>query len=364
MKAIIKNIIFMVLILTAIYYCLRYPADIGQAVSVSTDRCINVIIPSMFIFMCLTSVTVSSGLHNLISIPLTPISKFIFRLKLNEFGIFFLSHLSGYPTGIKLLTDSYRNNEISKSEFDRLSCICFAGGPAFISGIVSGILYPKTSAGILCFLSVTVGNIVAAIISSLFYRLPKKPSCRPKIDVTAQCLIKSTLSSAHAVFQMCVMITAFGGIYRIAELSGIIDKFSTFISNIFNVSTSYITAVISGIFEISNLVNLPQNNITLLPAIAAMLSFGGICVLVQIIVISDGLLNTKKFLLTRILSATISAIFCKLALPLFDLGAADVFKPVITYSKSGPLPAVMLLLMTLMLLSLFKGYRQSNKKML
>lgn len=364
MKKILKNIIFIAFIMLSIYFCIRFPKDIGTAVSTSADRCINIIIPSMFIFMCITSATVSSGIHNIISIPLAPIAKYIFRLRTNEVGIFILSLVSGYPTGIKLITDSFRKKEISKEKFDRLSCFCFAGGPAFISGTVSGILYSGTSAGMLCFLAITAGNILTAAVSGFFLPLPKKTICSTKTNISAECLINSTLSSARAIFHMCVMITTFGGIYKILELSGITNGLSVIISNILGTDASYIKTVISGIFEISNIVNMPQNNIALLPVTAAMLSFGGICVLIQVIVISDGLLNIKKFLISRIFAAAASAFFCKLFSRFFNLGTVDVFKPTITNSNNGYLPAILLLLMTLMLLSLSKSYGQSNKKMI
>lgn len=360
MKQIIKNILFTGLILTAVYICIRYPAEIGSAVSVSTDRCINVIIPSMFIFMCLTSTAVSTGIHNIISFPFIPAARYIFRLTPNQFGIFLLSMFSGYPAGIKLLADSHRRNEISEKEFERLSCFCFAGGPAFISGTVSGVLFPGTNAGAVCFISVTAGNLTAAFISGLFSAFPEKSSYKLRTDITAQNVISSTLSSAHAIFQMCVMIIAFGGLYRAAELSGAINSLCKYISDLSGLSPANISAIVSSFFEISNIVTIPANSIELLPVIAFLLSFGGICVLIQVIVISGGLLNIRKFLLSRLFSAAVSAAVCRFISRFFDLGSTDVFTPVTVHSGNGTLTAVLLLIMTVMLLSLSKNYGQSD----
>ncbi len=360
MKQIMKNFLFTVLILGAVFLCIKYPAEIGSAVSVSTDRCINVIIPSMFIFMCLTSMAVATGIHNIISLPFIPSARYIFRLTPNQFGIFLLSMFSGYPAGIKLLTDSFRRNEISKKEFERLSCFCFAGGPAFISGTVSGILYPGTHAGAVCFISVTAGNLVTAFISGFFSPFPEKSSHKITTDITAQNIINSTLSSAHAIFQMCVMIITFGGLYRAAELSGAISFLSEFISGLTGLNQANTQAIISSVFEISNIVTLPSNRIELLPVAAFLLSFGGICVLIQIIVISGGLLNVKKFLLSRLFSATVSAAVCRLISRFFNLGTADAFIPASVHKGNGMVTAVLLLIMTVMLLSLSKNYGQSD----
>lgn len=361
MKQIIKNILFTGLILGAVYFCIRYPAEIGSAVSLSMDRCISVIIPSMFIFMCLTSIAVAAGIHNIISFPFIPAARYIFRLKQNQFGIFLLSMFSGYPAGIKLLADSHRRNEISKKEFERLSCFCFAGGPAFISGTVSGILFPGTHAGAVCFISVTAGNLAAAFISGLFSPFPPKPLYKIRTEISAQNVINSTLSSAHAIFQMCVMIITFGGLYRAAELSGAVNFLCRYISGLTGLNQTKTQAIVSSFFEISNIVTIPANSTELLPIVSFLLSFGGICVLIQVIVISGGLLNVRKFLLSRLFSASVSALVCRMISRFFDFGTADVFMPATAVHKgNGTLTAVLLLIMTVMLLSLSKNYGQSD----
>lgn len=362
MKQTIKNILFAAAVTSAVYFCIIFPSEIGYAISLSIERCVNVIIPSMFIFMCLTSAAVRSGIHHYLSLPFVPTAKYIFRMKTEHFGIFLLSMFSGYPAGIKLLTDCFRRNEISEKDFDRLSCFCFAGGPAFISGTVSGVLFPDTPAGTICFISVTAGNIAAALASGFLSAVPKKNASHIKTDIGAQCIIDSTLSSAHAIFQMCAMIIVFGGIYKIAELSGLTYLISDFFSKITGFDIECTDAIISSVFEISNIVNMPPNSIGMLPVISALLSFGGICVLIQATAVSGGLLNIKKFLLSRIFSAAVSALVCRLISEHFNFGAVAVssFKPV--HKKENLLPAILLFIMTVMLLSLSKSYRQNCTK--
>lgn len=358
MKQAIKNIILTITVITAVYFCIRYPDYISEAVSDSLIRCIDVMIPSMFIFMCISAIAVNSGIHNIISIPFRPVSKYIFRLKDSQFGIFMLSLVSGYPTGIKLLTDSYKKRKLSKDEFDRLSCFCFASGPAFIIGTVSGILYPETSAGIIVFLSVTAGNISAAVICSLFCSFPKKEKSRIKTNISAECFINSTVSSAHAIFQMCIMIVAFSGIFQIIKVSGAINLISEAAAGLTGIEIYKVSSIISCIFEISNIIILPINDIGMLPVISSLISFGGICVLIQIIAISGGLLNIKRFITVRIFSSFASALFCNLIMKFININAVSAFAPAITHSKFPPLPSVLLIIMTFMLLSITKSYRQ------
>lgn len=353
MKQLLKSVLFTILIFGAVYLCASYPMEIGFAVSESVERCVEVIIPSMFIFMCLTSVAVGTGIHNYISLPFVPAARYVFRLRAEQFGIFLLSMFSGYPAGIKLLTDRLDKNELTKKEFDRLCRICFASGPAFISGAVSGALYPGTSAGIICFISVTAGNIAVAIFSGFFSPIPEKRIGRIKTSVTVQILTEAILSSAKAMFQMCVMIVAFGGLFKTAELSGIVNVITRAFSRITGFDAVSAKAIVSSLFEISNIVSMPKGSAGMLPIVSFLLSFGGICVLLQIIVISGGRLDIKGFLASRMLSAFVSGFVCRIILPFFNLGTSAVFLHKTVHSSRGYLPAVLLFIMTLMLISMF-----------
>ena len=76
----IKNIFYAASIVTAVYFCLKYPIDIGESVENSINRCMTLIIPSMFIFMCITSFITNSGLHRFLGRPLRFISEKLFRI--------------------------------------------------------------------------------------------------------------------------------------------------------------------------------------------------------------------------------------------------------------------------------------------
>lgn len=359
-----KNTTLAILLILSIIICIRNANEIGYAITLATERCINVIIPSMFMFMCLTSIAVQCGIHRILGIILYPLSRFVFRINSAHCGIFLISMFSGYPSGIKLLTDALRRHEISQNEFEHLSCFCFASGPAFILGTVSGILYPDTSAGTLCFVSVTAGNIITAILYSFFSPSKKNKIKKPEISFSAENITESVMSSSKAIFQMCSMIIAFSGFLSIAELSGIIDLISSIISSVSKTDSEISNALIASFFEISNLITIPHRTPELLPIISALLSFGGICVLIQVIIISDNLLNVRNFITARAVSAIFSAIICKLISRFFYLGTCFTFSPSVNKCDYGMLPSILLIFMIIILLSSSKDYGQSEKKML
>ena len=160
------------------------------------------------------------------------------------------------------------------------------------------------------------------------------------------------------------MIVAFSGVLQILKLSGAVNLISEAAAYITGNKVGTVSSIIACILEISNIITLPKNDISMLPVVASLLSFGGICVLIQIIAISGGLLNIKKFISVRLFSAFASALFCRLFMKFINIEAVTAFAPAITHSKFSPLPSVLLIIMTLMLLSITKNYGQSDKKML
>lgn len=353
----IKNIFYAASIMTAVYFCLRYPKDIGQSVENSVNRCMTLIIPSMFIFMCITSFITNSGLHRFLGRPLRFISEKLFRIPKEGLAIFILSMIAGYPAGTKLVADSFKNGEINGEQAKRMYCFCFSSGPAFISGTAAGILYPDSNAGLLIFLSVTAANIITALILSINAPKTCKKNEINRTPVNAGCIIPSVKSASSAMIQMCIMITAFGGFCCILRLTGILQYISVFTGNILHKNPNEIYNTLMTILEISNIVNLPQMNVSLMPAAASLLSFGGICVLMQITALSDENFSIKMFIRTRLITAFISGMTCRFLLRFFNTQNVHqaISYNVISDNKYSPIPTVLLIIMMIMLLGTFKN---------
>ena len=123
----IKTAAMILIIMTAVYFCLSFPQEIGQGVEKSIERCLDIIIPSMFIFMCLTTFITMSGAQSILSLPFKYISEKLFRLPGEGFAVFLLSLISGYPAGIKLVNDCAEKGYISHEQKKILCNICCCG---------------------------------------------------------------------------------------------------------------------------------------------------------------------------------------------------------------------------------------------
>ena len=159
------------------------------------------------------------------------------------------------------------------------------------------------------------------------------------------------------MIQMCIMIAAFGGFCCILRLTGILQYISFFTGNILNKNPDEIYNTLMTILEISNIVNLPQMNISLMPVAASLLSFGGICVLMQITALSDKNFSIKMFIRTRLIAAFISGTACRFLLRFLNMHNVKevVSYNIISDNKYSPLPTIFLIIMMIMLLGTFKN---------
>ncbi|MGN0621628.1 MAG: hypothetical protein ACI4I9_07155 [Porcipelethomonas sp.] len=365
MKKKIKVLLFAAALLSAFFICIRYPSDVGSAAKNAFLRCTDIMIPSMFIFMCLSCIASSSGITEKLIRPLRPLYGSLFRLNPKEFSIFLLSLVSGYPAGIKLIYDALDRKEISGLSADRLCCFCFSSGPAFIFG-VSAVLFPDTQAGLLMFLSVTSGNIFTAFLTGLKKQVSDFRRHTENTSVSADCIVNSVAGAASAMLKMCTMIIFFSGITEMLRISGLSGLFSDITAVISGTDFSAAEAYTNAFLEISSIVSVPSAGFRKIPVISSMLSFGGICVILQLISISGNRLPLKKFILSRIFAAAFSWFSCRILMSIFDFGLySDVFSCRFTAEENySPVPSVFLVIMSLLLISALKKSGHKSNKMI
>lgn len=348
MAKIIKNTAIGVLLLTAVYFSLMYPSDMGDSVRDSIDRCFTVILPSMFIFICITSYISLSGFHSLLGRPFKFISEKVFRLPKEGFAIFLLSMISGYPAGIKLVKDGWEGGSISSRQSKVMSCFCCCGGPAFISGTAAAYLYPGSDAAVLVFASVVSANFITAFVMTR--KLPRiTASGSSHAELKGNVLIPAVRSACSALLQMCMMIAAFGGICCILRLSGVINYISDCTAVLLGVNSETVSSVIMTFLEISNIVTLPAMDISMFPVVTFLLSFGGICVVMQIAALADENFDLKLFIAARLFTAVSAAFISRFFIRFLDIDLACV-RNVRAFSAadSSPVPSVLLFIMMIM----------------
>lgn len=350
----IKNAAIIIITSAAVYYSIVFPQPIGKAVENSVNRCLSVIIPSMFIFLCITTFISKSGIHSILTSPFKRFSEKLLRIPKEGFAVFLLSMISGYPAGIKLINDNLSQGNINAKQADTMSCFCFFSGPAFISGTAAAFLYPDSNAGLLIFLSCLMGNIfVMFILTRTLSKLQNTKSIKNKMS--SNTLILSVKSASSAMVQMCVMIAAFGGFIAILEISGIINSISLYTNSILNIPKETTNSILLSLLEISNIITLPTKDPQLLPITAFLISFGGICVHMQVASLAESYFSFKRFFTARILSAAFSGITAYFLIPYLNMESeCSINYSIISQNKYSPLPSILLMIMMIMLMGIFK----------
>ena len=338
MKKILKNIF---LFLTCIYctaFIIFNTQFIGESVSQAFERCIYIIIPSLFAVMTFSGILIKSGIMGQGSVA----------------RIFVLSMLAGYPVGAGMISEEFERNSITKKQAELYISVCFGAGSSFIFGCVSDILFKGSSAGIIILVSTISVNFSALLLIMLTERKnrKKKPKIINNITFNSEMLVNSVLSGGRNIFKVCAMIMFFSVFSCILRGSGITILISEMLSEIFGINSATASAMTESILEVTNLGTLEKNNYTLLPFVCSAVSFGGICVILQIKTVINRNLSMIPFILIRTVCAVSSGLVCRMIMPFMlkgeTISVSDIDYRI--YSASTPIPSYMLIVMILILL--------------
>lgn len=348
----IKNLIIGSLTVTYLILLIFFSKDVGKAVFNSVNVCIEVIIPSLYAFMVVSGFIVSSNLYAVLSKPFGFIARYVFRIPPEYFSVFLIGSIGGYPVGARLISDMYNEKKIDVETAEQMLSYCYLAGPAFICSIAGVKLFSSVKAGIIIFSSIVLSNFVIAFLSGLKRHIPVKTQNKVKLKFNFENIIKSIYDGAKGIFSICTVIVFFSSIIAVLEKFNIINYAARKIFEYSDLNYDDSIALVKSIVEISNISAFTPNNFKIMPLVASLLSFGGICVLIQIKGFVPCGLSEKHFYFARIISIFFSYFFCKLFIELFDIKyVCAMTYSQIEYSQSSPIPTVFLLIMTILLLS-------------
>ncbi len=357
----IRTVLFSVILIAYAASLIIFGKTVSEYVINALKNCINVIIPSLFPFMAVSGLIISTGLYHTIGIPFSLISRYVFRTKPELFSIFLISSVGGYPIGAKLITELYNNGETDRHTAEKMLGYCYMGGPAFFVGAAGTKIYGSLSAGMIIFASIFTANILTMLFFSATSEIPPKNIKKNKLSFSIDKVTECINSAGKGIAGICSAIVFFASVIAVLDESGIIDVLSKFISEITNISSDTCRIFIKSMLEISCISDAPSD-IRFMPIITAILSFGGLCVIMQIEGIINEELSTDNFLSCRIITMILSYFCCKILILFFDItNYIQVFAVNGKLIRQNPpIPSLFLLIMTILLLS--KNFIEINKK--
>lgn len=353
-KESVKNVLFAAAAVSFGVLIVVYSKAVAASVSTALERCLTVIIPSLYIFTALSGFFISSGTYQLLGKFFGTFSRYILKLPEELFGIFLISSVAGYPIGAKLISELYDHSEINKKDAERLLCVCYSSGPAFVIGTVGHSMFAESisvKAGLALFLSNFSANLLLLALMNIRKPVPEKTDKKAKLDFSADIMVNSVVGGGKSMLIICAVIIFFASLTAILSVTGIVGKLSLAVSTALGISQPLSETLICAFMEISCITGL--DSAALYPTAAAMLSFGGLCVLLQIKAIIGSRFSLKSFLLARPVCAGFSYISAKLFFFLFDIDITSAASVTICANNTSysPVLSIFLLIMTILLLS-------------
>ena len=348
----IKNYIAGALAVLYAFFLIVFVKDVSAAVLNSVKVCLEVMIPSLYAFIVISGFIVSSGLYAVLSKPFGLIARYVFRIPQEYFSVFLIGSVGGYPVGVQLLSGMVKENKMDKDTASHMLAYCYLAGPAFICGIAGVRLFSDAKIGMLIFGAIISANLIVAFLTGLGRPVPPKSYEKVKLDMSFDRLLKSISSGAAGMFSICGIIVFFSSIICILDRLNIIRYAVGLVEKVMGLTYADSIAAVKSFIEISNISSLTPGNYELIPLTAALLSFGGLCVLMQIQGFASGALSTKRFYFCRIISMFISYFLCKILIVTSNINLVYVTAPAgVAPRQNSPIPVIFLLIMTILLLS-------------
>lgn len=299
--------IILVLIFIITFLILLNSSTIVNNILLSFNICFNNLFPSLIPFMFLSHILIKYNFVDEISRLFKRLSTKIFNVnKIASFAII-MSMISGTPSNSKYLKDLYDNNLINIDDINKCIKFCHFTNPIFIINTIGITFLNNKKLGILILISHYISSFIIGIIfkndkcdyidkNYQYNKINKKNF----ITILNESIINtsSTLLLILGIITFCLIIT------------GLLDS-------IIYINSDY--KYIYGLLEITQgLKYLCISNINInLKAIIScfLISFGGICIHIQVFSILD---NKKiryiPYFLSRLLHAILSSLICYLFL--------------------------------------------------
>lgn len=245
------------------------------------DLCIRTVIPALFPFIVLSMVLTDSMstdgnilrfLAGILEIPTAAVPVLI------------PAFLGGYPVGAKCIHDLYCKGCIGKRQALRLLAFCSNAGPSFLFGMVSGFFPDPWMVWVLWLI-----HILSAFLAGMFFPSPaeEKTVGRREADRTEGADL--LLSAIKAMAMIC------GWVILFRTLTAFLNRWCLFRL------PQWLQVFLTGLLELTNgcceLGQISDVKLRFLLC-SCMLSFGGICVLMQTASVTKGL-SLRNYILGK-----------------------------------------------------------------
>ena len=309
-----------------------FPREAYASALLGLDLWWEVVTPALLPFFFISEILLELNISRYLTRAMTPLMGPLFSLPGAASLPVALGFCSGFPSGAAITASLRRRGEITREEGTRLICFTNNAGPLYISvAVASGLLNCSKAAAILAAShygsNILIGVLLGLRAKSRGYR----PSAATAGEVYSPLLpdpgriVKAAASRAAANITSigCLMIffSVLNGFFTSMPING----------------SPLFSGAIQGFWEMSLGVHaLAESELALtdiIPAVAAILGFGGVSVQTQVLtMIGDTDIRFTPFLLCRLFQAFLAYLGAKaicsfVSLPAASFGSVAVIEP-------------------------------------
>lgn len=255
--------------------------------------------------------------------------------------------ISGYPVGAKIVTNFRNNGLCTKAEAERLLAFTNNSGPLFIIGTVGITMFGNTEIGILLFITHFVSSLLVGFLFRFWkyndkekinaYKKSSSSSATITFSNLGEVLSDSILNAVNTIVIIGGFVVLFSVIISILNNCGFFNVITVLLTPLFknlNLSTDFISPIISGIIELTNglssVCSISNKAISVNIILSAfLLGFGGFSVLLQVLsIVSKSDISIKAYFVGKLLQGTIACILTYVVIhifPIFNLDIVPIF---------------------------------------
>lgn len=296
------------------------PGELSGAVGDAVAACLEVLIPALFAFTVLAVYLQRSGLYMTALAPLTKPLSLLLGIPGELCAVFLLANIGGYPVGARLLAQLVRSGRLSRRDAERMLCCCYGSGPSFVIGTAGTVVFGSAAVGgaiyAACFLS---SLIIAVFVCRTGERITLSGG-EVRVDLTAECFVRSVDSGARVMYTVCIMSVAFSALTALLESTGVNRLTAELLGTMGCGGNS--SRILPALLDVTRVREIVHSGEFAVPLCAGLLSFGGVCVIIQVLAVSGGSVPVRGLLASRFPAAVLSAVLSLPAGLMTDSSAA------------------------------------------
>ncbi len=304
-----------------------------------------VVLPALFPYFFVSAILTRLKITERLALTFSPVYRKVFKVSGIVSYAFFLSVISGYPVGAKIVSDLRKNGLLEEDEGVRAAALCSTSSPSFLIAAVGSAAFGSARLGI----ALTACHIVSAVCTGVIFSFYKSKKSRGSSAAassvseskstektgfngqnsdknasgaggTDNLLYECAYNSVVSILVVGGLIVLFSVLTSLLDFYGVFKPFVAALAEIFG-SETLAEGIIYGAFECTGgITRLAATGISkgAFAVAAGMCGFGGLSVIAQSLAyLSGAKIKAAPFLLSRVAAAALNFLFALIVYRIF-----------------------------------------------